>query len=106
MMSDQNLYVLEVRTGIILYLNQRTAVEDGWWWGTDDEFVQGPFMNYESAVADARRRNAGDLNLIVWNKDTFGLSGEPSPNGNLIVIDTGGHLWVRDQERPVNAPVQ
>ena len=57
-------------------------------------------------MADARRRNTSDLNLIVWDKDTFGLEGEPSPSGNLIVIDTGGRLWVSDQERPVNAPVQ
>ena len=105
-MSDQNLYVLEVRTGIILSLNERTAVKGGWWWGTDDEFLQGPFTSYKSAVADARQRNAGDLNLIVWDKDTFGLAKEPSPSGNLIVIDTGGRLWVRDQKRPVNATVQ
>jgi hypothetical protein len=53
-MSDRNLYVLEVRDTIILYLNARTCVHDGQWWGTDDKFLAGPFESYGAAVNHAR----------------------------------------------------
>jgi hypothetical protein len=61
MMSDQNLWVLEVRNATILYLNERISAKDGWYWGTDDEFVQGPFERHELAVADARRHCSREL---------------------------------------------
>jgi hypothetical protein len=100
-MADANLYVLEIRAGVILYLNERTPTKDGWWWGTDDEFVRGPFANYELAVADARLHHDTELDLLVWDKNNFGEQGEPSPAGNLIVINTEGRLWVRSSEPPV-----
>jgi hypothetical protein len=105
-MSDQNLYVLEVRDGIILYLNARTPVSDGWWWGTDDTFQEGPFPTYEAAVRHVRRHGAEGFNLIIWTRENFLDASEPSPSGQLIVIDTDGQLWTRDGERPVNALVQ
>jgi hypothetical protein len=93
--ADANLYVLEIRAGIILYFNARTPVADGWWWGTDDTFVRGPFMSYQSAVPDVRRHHDKELNLIVWDKNNFALAKDPSPSGNLIVVNTEGRLWVR-----------
>ena len=56
-MTDSNVYVLEVRDGVILYLNAQTRARDGWHWGSDDQFVSGPFASYELAmeVSKARR---------------------------------------------------
>jgi hypothetical protein len=95
---DSNLYILEVLGGTILYLSARTEARDGWWWGTDNRFLGGPFESYEPAVEDARRHTDKPLNLIVWNADNFNDAGEPSPSGNLIVIDTGGSLWLTERE--------
>jgi hypothetical protein len=95
---DSNLYVLEVRRGIILYLNQRTDVHDGWWWGTDEQFVGGPFESSELAAEDARRHADKPLNLILLNVNNFATAEEPSPSGNLIVVDTNGCLWMSGRE--------
>ena len=100
-MADSNLYVMEIRAGVILYLNEKTRAKDGWWWGDGEKFVRGPFASYELAIADARQHHDKALRLIVWNKNNYGASGEPSPRGNLIVIDTEGALWVRSSEPPV-----
>jgi hypothetical protein len=90
--TDSNLYVLEVRDGIILHLNEYTSVADGWHWGTDDRFVSGPFASYELALEAARQHSDRPLNLIVLNADNF-FDNEPSPSGNIIVINTDGHIW-------------
>jgi hypothetical protein len=90
---DSNLYVLEVRRGIILYLNQRTDVRDGWWWGTDEQFVAGPFESFELATAAARRHADRPLELIVLTADNFDAADGLTPSGNLIVVDTDGAIW-------------
>jgi hypothetical protein len=97
-MIDSNFYVLEVRDGVILYLNERTQVRDGWYWGPDDKFVDGPFANQDLAIADARQHSDKPLNLIVWNADNFDDADEPSASGNLIVVDTRSRIWVRTGE--------
>jgi hypothetical protein len=98
-MADSNLYVSEVRGGIILFFNQETEVADGWWWGTTDEvFVAGPFESSELAVEDARRHSDKPLNLIRWTEDNFLTADKPSPSGNLIVIDTGGYIWATNHD--------
>ena len=102
---DSNFYVLEVRNGIILFLNEQTHARDGWHWGTDNESISGPFASSELAVEDARRHSDKPLNLIRWTKDNF-LTNKPSASGNLIVVDTGGHVWARsDEEVPKAAKV-
>jgi hypothetical protein len=96
--------VLEVRHGIILYLNERSSVEDGWHWGTDDEFVSGPFESYELALADARRHCSQELKLLVLNKQNIldDATEDPPPSGHIIVVDTAGHLWTRREEAPAS----
>jgi len=67
-MGDQNLFVLEVRHGIILFLNERTQVEDGWHWGLEEQFVAGPFKSYKAAVKHARRNGGKGLELAIWTE--------------------------------------
>jgi len=99
-LGDDNLYVLEVRNGIILYLNERTSARNGWYWGTHDAFKAGPFENHNLAIEHVRRHTGKSFNLIVWTADNFDEADEPSPSGNLIVVDTGGHVWVSGREQP------
>jgi len=101
-MSDQNLYVLEVRNGTILYLNERTPAADGWHWGTDDAFVRGPFASSELALADARRHCDQELKLLILNEANIldDATEDPPPSGHIIVVDTGSCLWVKKGETP------
>jgi hypothetical protein len=99
-LGDDNLYVTEVRHGVILYLNERTPAREGWYWGTHDAFLAGPFKNYKLAIEHVRRHTGKSFNLIVLNADNFDDADEPSPSGNLIVVDTNGGVWVSGRERP------
>jgi len=93
-MTDSNLYVLEVRDGVILYLNAQTRARDGWHWGSDDQFVSGPFASYELAMEDARRHSDKPLNLIILNADNFHAADDPSPSGTSSCRYRRRHLDV------------
>jgi hypothetical protein len=95
---DSNLYVLEIYDGTILYLNEPTRLRDGWFWGTDDKIEDGPFASPLIAVEAARRHVDRPLNLIIWNAENFATANEPSPSGNIIVVDTAGCFWLTEQE--------
>jgi len=88
----------------ILYLNERSSVEDGWYWGTDDKFVQGPFASYELALADARRHCSQELKLLILNAKNIldDAIKDPPPSGHIIVVDTNGRLWTRREEVPAS----
>jgi len=98
-----NRFVVEVQNGTVLFLNRATPAADGWWWGSDaDPLQRGPFASSEEAVVDARRDLDGGFKLVRW--DSAELQGEDRPlppRGHIVVVDTGGRLWVRTGERPV-----
>jgi hypothetical protein len=97
-MTDQNLWVLEVRRGVILYHNQPSRARDGWHWGPDGHpFAGGPFASYDLAVADARRAvgHIMDFRLLVLD----GVAEIPA-GGHIIVINTRGRLWIKTGEKP------
>jgi hypothetical protein len=66
-MSRANRYIAEVRGGLALFFNCTIDVEDGWWWGSDEDPWQwGPFASCEEALADARR-GAERFKLVRWH---------------------------------------
>jgi hypothetical protein len=102
-MTEENLFILEVRGGVILYLNERTPFADGWYWGTDDYFRRGPFASASEALADARRGN--NLKILYLNSE-FLLADEEGREfrddlpdaGHIIVVNTKGAFWRRPGE--------
>jgi hypothetical protein len=103
-MGDQNLWVLEVRNATILYLNEHVPIADGWYWGPDNRFIDGPFESYELAVAHARQHSQQELKLLVFDKKKFDgpATKDPPARGCIVVIDTSGHLWTRKTEAPAS----
>jgi hypothetical protein len=94
-----NRFILEVRGGIVLYLNRTAGVADGWWWGADTDALQhGPFASSQEALADARRDDAC-FRIVHWDKAVIKRD-EPElrPTGHIVVVDTAGTLWVRTGE--------
>jgi hypothetical protein len=103
--TEANRFVLEVRAGVILYLNETIDADDGWWWGLDeDPLLEGPFASSADALADARR--GGEFKVLHMDDklsltDENGLKLEHfSRDGHVVVIDTKGRLLVRTGERP------
>jgi hypothetical protein len=96
--GDQNLYVLEVRNGLILYLNERTSAKDGWHWGTDNAFVEGPFPSYELAVAAAQRHCDQERKLMIMTSENIFDPDDYPTSGCLIVVNTDGYVWARETE--------
>src|SRR5262245_28538073 len=98
--KELNRFVVEVQGGVVLFFNQATTAADGLWWGSDEDPLQhGPFASSEEALASACR-GVENFKLERWDKAE--LRDGPDhydPYGHIIVVDTGGRLWVKI-ERP------
>jgi len=94
-----NRFVIEVRHGVALFFNRPANVEDGWWWGDDaDPFQWGPFESWLEALADACHGGA-QFKLVRWNRaELWGPDRPLPPTGYVVVVDTGGKLWVKSGE--------
>ena len=100
--TKSNRFVLEVRRGVILYLNETADVDDGWWWGSDTDALQnGPFASSADALADARQ--GGEFKVMHMNHKKFVELDDLPADGHVIVVDTAGALLVRTGERPATA---
>jgi hypothetical protein len=96
-----NRFVVQVRSGVVLFFNRAAAVDDGWWWGTDaDPLQHGPFASSQAALADARRDD--DRFKVVRSDDASIKRDEPElrPTGHIVIIDTAGRLLVKTGEDP------
>jgi hypothetical protein len=98
-LSLQNRFVIEVRNGMVLFLNQTTDADDGWWWGSDeDPLLEGPFASSTDAVVDARRGSKFKVTYV--DKEFIATTQELPANGHVVVFDTKGMLLVKTGERP------
>jgi hypothetical protein len=99
MPKQPNRFVVEVRGGVILFLNRTTEVNDGWWWGSDaDPLQHGPFKTSDAALADASR-DIGRFKLVRWNMAALKRDDpELRPTGHVVVVDTAGRLLVKTGE--------
>jgi hypothetical protein len=101
-------FVLEVRGGVVLYLNEPASPgeSDGWWWGFDEvPTLHGPFASAELAVKDASAQSTKPLKVITHDNietmEGFHTDGYVTIN----VVDTAGEVWVCVYEKPATGRV-
>jgi hypothetical protein len=101
MTKQPNRFIVEVRDGIVPFFNRTTDVAHGWWWGSDAGPLQRrPFASADEALVDARR-GAERFKLVCWDAAELRRPDRPlPPRGRIVVIDTGGKLLVKSDERP------
>jgi len=99
--TNINRFVVEVRGGVVLSLNQATDKADGWWWGNDSTpLIWGSFESLELALADASR-GAEDFNVVSWTVENGKIKGDDvSVIRHIVVIDTRSRLITLAGERP------
>lgn len=73
-------FILEVKNGVILFLNEHTPYPDGWYWRTDAGPFIGPFESIDDAAEAA---------TIASN-----------PGVEIRVIDTGGQITKAPHDPP------
>jgi hypothetical protein len=73
-------FILEVKDGIILFLNEHAPYPDGWYWRTDAGPFNGPFESID---------DAGEAAAIASD-----------PGGEIRVIDTGGRIAKAPHDPP------
>jgi hypothetical protein len=99
--TNINRFVVEVRGGVVLYLNQATDKADGWWWGNDSKpLIWGSFESLELALADASR-GAEDFKVVSWTVENGEIKcDDVSVIRHIVVIDTRSRLITLVGERP------
>jgi hypothetical protein len=73
-------FILEVKDGVVLFLNEHTSYADGWYWRCDT----GPFIGPFECIDDA-----GEAAVIASD-----------PGVAIEVIDTGGEIAISSRDPP------